>query len=118
MHGGEIFVPKIPSFKIIDLANAISPKLKKKYVGIRPGEKLHEEMITSSDSSNTLEFKKYYIIAPKSKYSNWSIKKYLSNNKERIIKKLKDGFVYNSLKNDHFLTAKELKVLIKKYIND
>ena len=60
--GGEIFVPKIPSYKIQDLAEAISPKAKKEIVGIRPGEKIHEEMITSTDSIYTIELEKYYAI--------------------------------------------------------
>ena len=61
MKGGEIFVPKIPSYKILDLLHAIHKKPKFKVIGIRPGEKLHEEMITESDSINTQEFKKYFI---------------------------------------------------------
>ena len=60
--GGEIFVPKIPSYNIIDLANAIAPELEKRIVGIRPGEKLHEEMISESDSYNTFDLGKYYVI--------------------------------------------------------
>ena len=70
MYGGEIFIPKIPSFKITDLANAISSKIKLKIVGLRPGEKLHEEMITESDSINTIEFKHYYIIVSDSEFNN------------------------------------------------
>ena len=64
MKGGEIFVPKIPSYKILDLLNAIKKNPKYKVVGIRPGEQLHEEMITESDSMNTEEFKNYFIIHP------------------------------------------------------
>ena len=62
--GGEIFVPKIPSYKIMDLANAIAPNCEKTIVGIRPGEKIHEEMITSSDAASTIDIGKYYAILP------------------------------------------------------
>ena len=71
--GGEVFIPKIPSYKISDVATAIAPELEQKVVGIRPGEKLHEEMITSSDSYNTVDLGKYYAILPqKSPYSQYS----------------------------------------------
>ena len=65
--GGELFVPKIPSYKILDVANAICEKSKKPIVGIRPGEKIHEEMITPSDSFNTFDIGKYYVILPNNK---------------------------------------------------
>ena len=76
---GEIFVPKLQSFNILDLAKAISPNSKYKIIGIREGEKLHEEMITLSDSINTLENKKFYIILP----NNSDIKKFNKNLKQR-----------------------------------
>ena len=69
VNAGELFVPKIPSFKIYDLAKAIAPKIKAKIIGIRPGEKIHEEMITATDSLNAAEFKNYYVISL-SKYNN------------------------------------------------
>ena len=62
--GGEIYIPKIPSYKIIDVAEAIGPNCEKKIIGIRPGEKIHEEMITSADSINTYDLGKYYVILP------------------------------------------------------
>ena len=99
MKGGEIFVPKIPSYKILDLLNAIKKNPKYKVVGIRPGEKLHEEMITESDSMNTEEFKNYFIIHP-------SFRKYKYNTKKI--------FSYNSLNNKRFLKINELKTLISK----
>ena len=74
MIGGELFVPKIPSYRILDVVKAIAPKAKIKIVGIRPGEKIHEEMITKSDSLNTFEFKKYFVILPNSDYSRISKK--------------------------------------------
>ena len=71
-YGGEVFVPKIPSYKIPDVAKAIAPELEQRIVGIRPGEKLHEEMITSSDSYNTVDLGNYYAILPqKSPYSRY-----------------------------------------------
>ena len=79
--GGEIFVPKIPSYKIVDVAKAIAPKMIQKVVGIRPGEKLHEEMITTSDSYNTIDLGKYYAILPQKS-------PYLQYSKEIIINKL------------------------------
>ena len=74
MWGGEIFVPKIPSYRIMDLAKAISPSAKFKFVGIRPGEKIHEEMISTNESLNTVEFKNYFAIIPKSDFINWDKK--------------------------------------------
>ena len=114
MYGGEIFVPKIPSFRILDLAKAISPRNKVKYIGIRPGEKFHEEMITQSDSINTLEFDSFYTIIPNSEFlSKQRMKKYTRYNK-KIGKKCKSGFSYNSKTNTDFLSIKEIEKLIKK----
>ena len=118
MMGGEIFVPKIPSFKITDLADAINPKLKKKIIGVRPGEKIHEEMITSSDSFNTAEFKNYFIIYPQSNFSDWNLKEYINKNKEKNFNKVKIGFTYNSKTNKDFLSVLKIKQIIKSLIND
>ena len=87
MKGGEIFVPKIPSYRILDLLNAIKKNPKYKVIGVRPGEKLHEEMITESDSMYSEEFKNYYVIHP-------SFRKYNNKNKKT--------FSYNSLRNNKF----------------
>jgi len=114
MWGGEIFIPKIPSYNITDLANAINPKNKIKVVGIRGGEKLHEEMISVSDSKNSYEFKKNYVILPSKEYLNWDIKKYLNKNIKDKGVKCKDGFNYNSYDNEAYLTVSELKKLIFK----
>ena len=106
--GAEVFIPKIPSYKIMDLAKAISPKCRIKFIGIRPGEKIHEEMITVSDSPNTLNFKDYYIILPSSdsKLSTYYIKKLRGQ-------RVPEGFCYNSLGNNRFLSIESLKELIK-----
>ena len=112
MWGGELFVPKIPSYKILDIAKAISPESKIKIVGIRPGEKLHEEMITKTDSLNTIEFEKYFVILPSTNL--WDIQKFKKESNTKAGKECEFGFSYNSGKNDHFLTVNELKKLINK----
>jgi UDP-N-acetylglucosamine 4,6-dehydratase/5-epimerase len=105
--GGEIFIPKIPSYKITDLANAICPSCKLKVVGIRPGEKLHEEMITSSDSFNTYDLGKMYVIIPGTSFFN----------KDKFLKtfnplKVPDGFNYNSESNLEWESIETLQNLI------
>jgi len=114
MWGGEIFVPKIPSYNILSIAKAINKDAKIKVVGIRPGEKLHEEMITSSDSLNTVEASDFYAILPYDRFLNWNLKKYISKNKVKF-KKCKEGFVYSSNKNKNFLTEKQIQKLLKQY---
>lgn len=110
MVGGEIFVPKIPSYKLVDLAKAISSNAKFNIIGIRPGEKLHEEMISLSDAPNTLEFNKYYVITPNSKYNLNNLKNY---KKKFGGKRCSINFTYNSLTNKNFLSISDLKKLIK-----
>lgn len=110
MKGGEIYVPKIPSFRVVDLIKAISGSQKPKVIGIRPGEKLHEEMISSSDSINTVEFKNYFCILTKLERMKINFK---GNNK--FPKKCEDGFSYTSLNNNHYLKLSELKSLFKEY---
>jgi len=112
MWGGEIFIPKIPSYKILDVAKAISSNAKLKFIGIRPGEKLHEEMITMSDSPNAVEFNSYYVILPNHKFLEWNINKFLKKNKKDIGKFCDYGFNYSSENNRNFLTVKKLKKLI------
>ena len=109
--GGEIFVPKIPSINIMDLAEAISPSSQKKIIGIRPGEKLHEEMITESDGINSYELKNYYCILP-----NKTAETKINIPNEAI--KLSNDFKYTSENNKHFLNIKEIRSLIKKNIDN
>jgi len=97
MKGGEIFVPKIPSYKILDLVKAVNDKKTIKYIGLRPGEKIHEEMISTTDAINSKEFKDYFIIYPS--YTKINNKKKISN--------------YSSNKNKHFLSIEEIRRLIK-----
>ena len=110
--GGEIFVPKIPSYRILDVAEAIGPDCKKPIVGIRPGEKIHEEMITSSDSYNTYDLGKYYTILPST--PSWSLNDFINNFKA---KKVEKGFKYNSGENSNWETVESLKKLIKKFVD-
>jgi FlaA1/EpsC-like NDP-sugar epimerase len=107
MKGGEIFVCKIPSFRIVDLAKAISAKAKFKFIGLRPGEKMHEEMITTADSYNTFDLGKYYAIL------NPSNKKLFNFYKNKY-KKFQKGKSYNS-KENKFLTISELKQLVNNF---
>ena len=116
MWGGEIFVPKIPSYKIVDFAKAISTKAKLKFVGIRAGEKLHEEMISQHDSINTIEYNKYFVIAPNSKFINWGKKEYMKHNKGG--KNCPNYFSYNSERNKKFFKISELKKLIKSNLSN
>jgi len=110
--GGELFVPKIPSYKITDLAMAIGPSLKNEITGIRPGEKIHEEMITSADSYSTIDLGKYYAILP----PNGQIqKKYEGQNIP--FKPVKQGFSYNSGSNENFLNIEEIRKLIKENLD-
>ena len=111
MCGGELFVPKIPSYRILDVAEAIAPDAKHKIIGIRPGEKLHEEMITKNDAVNTLEFDDYYVILP-STYM-WDTEKFRNESNFSIGEICEYGFSYDSSTNKHFLTIDELKQLIK-----
>ena len=110
--GGEMFVPKMPSYRITDLANAIDPKCKQVITGIRPGEKIHEDMITQSDSQYTYDFGNYFVVFPTSKEY---IEKYI--NAGRSLHKVEQNFSYNSEKNSKFLTVDEIRYLIKTNLN-
>jgi len=109
MFGGEIFVPKIPSMKIVDMAKAICPDCEIEEIGIRPGEKLHEVMIPEDDARHTREYEDHFRIIPE--FMNWEA----SNNYGNDGKKLPEGFVYSSDKNDWWLTEKELLEYVKQY---
>ena len=109
--GGELLVPKIPSYKIMDVAEAIGPSCKKPVIGIRPGEKIHEEMITSSDSFSTIDLESYYAILPSDRSVHLKYKKRGVQTKE-----IRSGFAYNSGTNPDFLTVDELRSLIKEHV--
>jgi UDP-N-acetylglucosamine 4,6-dehydratase/5-epimerase len=107
--GGEIFIPKIPSYKVTDVAKAIDKNAKIKIIGIRPGEKIHEEMITVSDSQNTLDVKNFYIILPS---GNHELNKFYY--KKFSAKRVPNDFSYNSYKNKNYLSIQDIKSLINK----
>lgn len=110
--GGEIFVPKIPSYRIIDVAEAVGPECTKPVTGIRPGEKIHEEMITASDSTSAVDLGKYYAILASA--GGMTIDRYLER---RPGTKLATGFSYNSGSNERFLGVEELRGLIRQHID-
>lgn len=111
--GGEIFVPKIPSYNILDVAEAIGPDCEKPIVGIRPGEKVHEEMITSSDSFYTYDLGKYYTILP-----SWTISWTHDEFIEKFnAKKVEFGFRYNSKENTEWESVESLRKLIKEHVD-
>jgi FlaA1/EpsC-like NDP-sugar epimerase len=110
--GGELFVPKIPSYKILDVAEAIGPECEKPVVGIRPGEKVHEEMITPSDSFYTYDLGKYYTILPAT--HKWKLEDYINTFKA---KKVALGFSYNSGENEDWETVDSLRALIKEHVD-
>ncbi len=110
--GGEIFVPKIPSYRISDVADAIGPSCKKIVVGVRPGEKIHEMMITSSDSPSTIDLGNYFAILP-SQHKPISIYKVLGLNPKYVEK----DYCYSSETNENFLTVNQIRDLIKKNLN-
>ncbi len=111
--GGEIFIPKIPSYKILDIAEAIAPECKTRDVGIRPGEKLHEEMITDSDSLNTIDLGSYYAILPSVSYT-YKEEDYIKHHKAI---KVPFGFKYNSGTNTEWETIEGLRKLIIEHVD-
>jgi UDP-N-acetylglucosamine 4,6-dehydratase len=111
MQGGEIFVPKIPSMRMVDLADAMAPTLDRKIIGIRPGEKLHEIMCPADDSHLTFEFENHFVIAPTITFTNK--RDYDKNILGEVGKKVLQGFEYNSGNNTEWLTKTELLRLIQ-----
>ncbi len=110
MHGGEIFIPKIPSMKMIELAKSIAPNMPQKIIGIRPGEKMHEVMITADD--RVVEFDDYYVITPTIQFGY-----FVDYNKNALNEEGKDigiGFEYNSFNNTHWLTNSEFLDMVEK----
>lgn len=110
--GGEIFVPKIPSYRITDVATAIGPDCEQKLVGVRPGEKLHEEMITETDSLNTIETDRYYVITPSTPI--WEVEDYL---KAFNATRVPMGFKYNSGTNTEWLTVGQLRDQVRQHVD-
>jgi len=112
MWGGEIFVPKIPSYKITDVAEAVCPTCKTEIVGIRPGEKLHEEMITETDALSTLEFDDYFVIMPATR--PWKVEEYAERFGGQMCAQ---GFSYNSGQNSEWLSVDDLRDLIRQHVD-
>ena len=113
MRGGEIFVPKIPSIRITDLAKAMAPKIKQRIIGIRPGEKLHEKMCSANESHQILEFKKFYLIQPSIIFTENKFN-YKKNVFNEVGKKVSENFEYTSENNSTFLNVKQIQELNKK----
>jgi UDP-N-acetylglucosamine 4,6-dehydratase/5-epimerase len=112
MWGGELYVPKLPSFRVTELAEAVAPDCERKLVGVRPGEKIHEEMITETDSLNTAELDKYYVIMPSN--PSWNVEDWLKNfNGKRV----PEGFKYNSGTNTWWLSVEELRQEIRQHVD-
>ncbi|MBI4021909.1 MAG: UDP-N-acetylglucosamine 4,6-dehydratase (inverting) [Candidatus Andersenbacteria bacterium] len=110
--GGEIFVPKIPSFRLLDLAQAVAPDARLEIIGIRPGEKLHEEMITASDALNTIETERYYMILPAA--PRWDAAEYRRTFSAQPVEA---GFTYSSATNSQWLTVDDLRRLIAAHVD-
>lgn len=110
-EGGELLVPKIPSYRIGDVATAIAPDARQEVIGIRPGEKIHEEMITASDSFNTVDLGRYYAILPVS--AHYTVEDYCARNNGTPVE---PGFAYNSGTNTDFLTVEQLRTLIDQHV--
>lgn len=111
-EGGEIFVPKIPSYRVTDVASAVAPSAQQEIIGIRPGEKIHEEMITASDSPNTVDLGDYFAILPPGDPA--VIERYCSRRNARLVP---SGFSYDSGTNGHFLSIEEIRVLIQQHVD-
>lgn len=111
--GGEVLVPKIPSYRVTDVATAIAPECKQKIIGVRPGEKIHEEMITVSDSLNTVDMGRYYAILSSS--GHYSIDDYCKATGAKLVE---PGFSYDSGSNPDFLTVNQLRELIAKHVHE
>jgi UDP-N-acetylglucosamine 4,6-dehydratase (inverting) len=110
--GGELYVPKIPSYKITDVATAIAPNCELKIVGIRPGEKIHEEMISASDSYSSYDLGTYFVILPQ--VPSWNLVDFISHHKAIAVDR---GFCYNSGNNSEWLTVESIRNLIRTHLD-
>ena len=111
-QGGEILVPKIPSYRVTDLAKAVGPDCRQEIIGVRPGEKIHEEMITSSDSYSTIDLGSYFAVLPSADKS--LINDYVKKHSAKLVK---PNFSYNSRDNDIFLSVDQLRSLIRDHVS-
>jgi len=115
MWGGELFVPKIPSYRILDVVKAVAPDARVEKVGIRPGEKLHEEMITTTDAIATIEFQDYFVILPSLQL--WDVEQFRKESSGKPGQRCEYGFNYDSGTNKHFLTVAQLRELIARELS-
>lgn len=116
--GGEIFIPKLPSYRLGDVATAIAPNCEQRIVGIRPGEKLHEEMVTAADSFNTIELDRHYIICPMNlSFLHISKESYLERYQRFNAKEVPVGFSYNSGDNPEWLSVQDLREIVRKHVD-
>ena len=113
--GGELFIPKSPSIRVVDLAKALDPDIKFKITGVRPGEKLHEVLCPSETFRDTIEFKNYFVIKPLIEFKKNHTKKYYKNSKGEKGKKVKDNFIYSSDRNKSFLSVKDIVKIVKTF---
>lgn len=111
MRGGELYVPRLPSYRVIDLAHAVAPDCRIEHVGIRPGEKLHEEMITQADSFRCVEFDNHFVILPSTPL--WDEESYLAANEGHLVS---PGFCYDSGSNSEWLSVEQLRALIDQHV--
>jgi UDP-N-acetylglucosamine 4,6-dehydratase (inverting) len=111
--GGEVLVPKIPSYRVTDVATAVAPECRQNVIGVRPGEKIHEEMITASDSFNTVDMGHYYAILPSG--GSYSVPDYCKGGRAKLVE---PGFTYNSGTNTEFLSVDQLRELIARHVTD
>ena len=112
MSGGELFVPKIPSVKIVDIAKALAPNLEQKIIGMRPGEKIHEILCPRDTSHLTISFDDHFVIRPDITFYYIS-NNFIINNLNEKGKLMDHDFEYNSLSNDHYLSVEEIKKVLK-----
>jgi UDP-N-acetylglucosamine 4,6-dehydratase/5-epimerase len=113
MLGGEIFIPKLPSFRVTELAKVAAPNAKLEFIGLRPGEKIHEELITENESHLTVEFKNHYVILPSIPANFSNMNDFISKSIEKGGKKCESGFCYSSDNNKQWLSVKDLSTMIK-----
>lgn len=116
-QGGEVFVPKIPSYRIVDVATAIGPNCKQQLVGIRPGEKIHEEMITASDGPSTIDLGPYYAMLPVASNGTFASALAEHYDSQSSVKRVPLNFSYNSRQNDRFLSVDEIRELVRRHID-
>ena len=116
MWGGEIFIPKLPSYKLADLVSAMAVDDKYEEIGVRPGEKLHEELISHNELGNVVEYSDRYTILPNTEFLSWDREAYLSRKDIECGNLCPEGFAYNSEINTEFLSVSEIREMIIRHV--